>query len=226
MSVNPIAMTLRTKKLGVLMKDARRAVGKSAEACAQAMSVPVATYEAYELGEGSPSLPQLEELAFFLNIPLEHFWGTRSLSEAASPLGNVKREQLLGLRQRKIGVQLRQARLAAGLSLEAAAEALGISPTELENYEFGEQPIPLPVLEAMATTVNHPLQELRDQRRPAGAWMTPQASAQDFLKLPPDLLEFASQPVNRPYLEVARRLSEMSTEKLRSIAEGLLEITL
>jgi transcriptional regulator with XRE-family HTH domain len=226
MSVNPIAMTLRAKKLGVLMQDARRAVGKSAEACAQAMSMPVATYEDYELGEGSPSLPQLEMLAFFLNVPLEHFWGTRSLSETAGALGNVKREQLLGLRQRKIGVQLRQARLAAGLSLETAAAALGISSADLENFEFGEQPIPLPVLEALASMVNRPLQELRDQRGPVGTLMARQASAQDFLQLPPDLLEFASQPVNRPYLEVARRLSEMSTEKLRSIAEGLLEITL
>jgi len=39
-------------------------------------------------------------------------------------------------------------------------------------------------------------------------------------------LDFISKPVNRPYLQLAQRLSEMSVEKLRMVAEGLLEITL
>ena len=38
--------------------------------------------------------------------------------------------------------------------------------------------------------------------------------------------QFVSKPVNQPYLELAQRLSEMSVERLRSVAEGLLEITL
>lgn len=219
-------MTLRAKKLGVLMQDARQAVGKSAEDCAMAMSIPVATYEAYELGEDSPSLPQLEILAFFLHVPLDHFWGRQALSEAEGMFGNVNREQLLGLRQRKIGVQLRRARLAAGLTLDDTAEALRSSPEEIESYEFGEQPIPIPVLEAFSSIVSHPLEELRDRHGPIGARMAQQSNAQEFLTLPPDLQEFVSRPVNRPYLEVAKRLSELSTEKLRSVAEGLLEITL
>jgi hypothetical protein len=40
------------------------------------------------------------------------------------------------------------------------------------------------------------------------------------------LQSFVSQPINRPYIELAQRLSEMPTAKLRTIAEGLLEITL
>jgi hypothetical protein len=47
-----------------------------------------------------------------------------------------------------------------------------------------------------------------------------------FLELPDDLQAFLTQPVNRPYLELAVRLSEMSRDKLRSVAEGLLDITL
>ena len=37
---------------------------------------------------------------------------------------------------------------------------------------------------------------------------------------------FLCQVVNRPYLELAMKLSEMSKERLRSVAEGLLDITL
>jgi hypothetical protein len=46
------------------------------------------------------------------------------------------------------------------------------------------------------------------------------------LDLPPELQAFVSQAVNRPYLELAVKLSSMSSEKLRSVAEGLLDITL
>ena len=41
-----------------------------------------------------------------------------------------------------------------------------------------------------------------------------------------DIQNFVCQPVNRPYLELAMKLSSMSREKLRSVAEGLLDITL
>jgi hypothetical protein len=49
---------------------------------------------------------------------------------------------------------------------------------------------------------------------------------QHFAELSPELQDFISKPINRPYLEIAQRLGEMSVEKLRAVAEGLLEITL
>jgi len=56
--------------------------------------------------------------------------------------------------------------------------------------------------------------------------LTPQhGEAVDFQNLPPEIQSFIVKPTNRPYLDLAIKLSEMSVEKLRSIAEGLLEIT-
>jgi len=43
--------------------------------------------------------------------------------------------------------------------------------------------------------------------------------------MPVEMQVFVSKPINRPYLELAIRLSEMSVDRLRSVAEGLLEIT-
>lgn len=220
MTTNPSALRLRAKKLGVLMQAARQSAGRSADDVAVALGVPGATLEAFELGEVSPSLPQLEQLSASLNVPLDHFWGSQAWPVVSTEAGSG-REQLTRLRQRKIGVQLRQARQSAGLSLEAAAEAIGVAPAELEAYEFGEQPVPLPRLENLSAALHLPLQEMRAQRGPAQPTLSP-----EFLRLPPDLQEFVSRPVNRPYLEVAKRLSEMSVEKLRAVAEGLLEITL
>ena len=48
----------------------------------------------------------------------------------------------------------------------------------------------------------------------------------NFDGLSPELQDFISKPINRPYLEIAQRLGDMSVEKLRTVAEGLLEITL
>jgi hypothetical protein len=56
--------------------------------------------------------------------------------------------------------------------------------------------------------------------------MTGQLAMQKFMNLPKDLQDFVCQPVNRPYLELAMKLSSMPRDKLRSVAEGLLDITL
>jgi hypothetical protein len=56
--------------------------------------------------------------------------------------------------------------------------------------------------------------------------MTQQRAIQQFLDMPVELQNFVCQPINRPYLDLARKLSDMSTNKLRSVAEDLLDITL
>jgi hypothetical protein len=65
-----------------------------------------------------------------------------------------------------------------------------------------------------------------DQSGPVGQWLNNQRALQKFNELPEDIQSFVCQPVNRPYLELAMKLSSMSREKLRSVAEGLLDITL
>ena len=68
-------VTLRTKKLGVLIRDARLAARRSPEECARAMGVTRGMLRAYEEGRRAPALPEVESLAYFLNLPMEHFWG-------------------------------------------------------------------------------------------------------------------------------------------------------
>jgi hypothetical protein len=56
--------------------------------------------------------------------------------------------------------------------------------------------------------------------------MLSEEAVQQFLEMPTELREFVALPVNRPYLELAMKLSTMSRDKLRSVAEDLLDITL
>jgi len=226
MENRPIAIAIRSKKLGVLIQSARLSSNNSLEECASAMGVTTQQLESYESGEEPPSLPEMAALAFHLKIPLDYFWGREIIDLTHKEPKVFEKDRLMRLRNRVVGASLRQARLQAGLTtLELAADA-GISEDQLNSYELGEQPIPLPELEALANSVNRTIKDFQDNRGPIGTWIKQQRAMQHFSDLSPELQDFISMPINRPYLEIAQRLSEMSVEKLRAVAEGLLEITL
>ncbi len=218
-------ITIRTKKLGVLIRDARLASRKTLTECAEAVGVTKSIFKAYEEGRRSPSLPELESLVYFLKLSINHFWGSEAISDDSSPIATLDLPRLLLVRQRMIGALLRQEREKANKSVRALAQETGIKSSRLKAYELGERAIPVPDLEVLLGALGARVEELFDQSGPVGQWMTEQKAIRDFLKLPPDLRVFASQPVNIPYLELARKLSAMSTERLRSVAEGLLDIT-
>ncbi len=125
-----------------------------------------------------------------------------------------------------IGAKSRQSRQERGLSLEELSQQTHISEDKLEAYELGELPVPMPELEVITNFLEHSPLEFLDERGPIGAWRRQQRVVQQIEQLPPDLQDFLGKAVNRPYLELAQRLSEMSVDKLRAVAEGLLEITL
>jgi transcriptional regulator with XRE-family HTH domain len=222
----PSQITLRTKKLGVLIRGARLAARRTSEDCAKAMGVSKGTFHSYEEGKRAPSLPELELLAYYLKLPIEHFWGKASLSEEQPASEPLDMQRLLELRQRMIGALLRQERTNADRSLKALSEETGISSARLKAYELGERPIPLPELETLMSALASRIENFFDQNGPIGGWITDEKSIRQFLQLPKDLQAFICQPVNRPYLDLARKLSGMSNEQLRSVAEGLLDITL
>lgn len=223
---NKARITLRTKKLGVLIRDARIADRRSVEDCANAIGVSRGVFRAYEQGRQAPSLQELETLVYFLDLAIDHFWGKEAISDDVPPTEPLDLPQLTSLRQRMIGALLRQERMKASISMKALAEQTGISLSRLKSYELGERPIPLPELEIMLNILGGRIDNFFDQSGPIGEWMGRQRAIRDFLELPADIQAFVCLPVNRPYLELAMRLSSMSVEKLRSVAEGLLEITL
>jgi len=221
-----IQITLRTRKLGVLVRDARMAGRKTVTEVAKAMGISPALLRAYEEGRKAPSLPELEVLAYYLNLPIQHFWSSDALSDDSARTEPINLAQLVALRQRIIGTLLRQKRLQTSISLKGLSFETGISQARLKVYELGESAVPLPELEAILSVVGGRVESFFDQNGPVGRWMNDQAAIQEFLKLSPELRAFVCTPVNRPYLELARNLSQLSTEKLRSVAEGLLDITL
>ena len=225
MTPNPILKTIRTKKLGVLIRDARLANGKSLDECAQAVGVTPERFESFEFGVEAPSLPEMELLSYSLRIPLEHFWGNQLLRKNGKT-ATLDTAQVRTIRQKMIGALIRKARVASGLTPEVAASEADLPVEKLIAYELGELAIPISDLEIITQIYDTSILEYQDRHGPIGVWFTEQKAAQEFHELPLELQEFVCKPINRPYLQLAIRLSEMSVDKLRGVAEGLLEITL
>ncbi len=217
---------IRTKKLGILIRDARLATRRDIPECAEAIGVTSGVFRAYEAGRRAPSLPELELLAYFLNLPFSHFWSKEAVSDDPTPGLALNLPALVGIRQRMIGALLRQARLKAGISPQALSALSGIATSRLKTYELGERPIPLPELEGLMSSMGGQIESFFDQNGPVGQWLNQQQAIQEFMKLPPELQNFVCKPVNRPYLELALKLSGLPRDKLRSVAENLLDITL
>jgi transcriptional regulator with XRE-family HTH domain len=219
-------ITIRTKKLGVLIRDARLTARRSVQECAEALGIRKSIFRAYEEGLRAPSLPELEALVFYLDLPMDHFWGKQTKSEGPSRHMRLDLSKLLPLRQRKIGALLRQERLKASVSIRNLAHETGIASSRIKAYELGEHPIPLPELEILVRTLGGRVESLFDRHGPVGQWMISEDTVKQFLEMPVELREFVAMPVNRPYLQLAMKLSNMSRDKLRSVAEDLLDITL
>lgn len=222
----PTTLKIRMKKLGILIKDARLCTGKNVVDCARIIGVSPDRIEAYEKGVTSPSLPELEILAYYFDIPLPHFWGKHSLS-INQPGQNdpINLPRLVPLRTRIVGVLLRKARIDTGLSTRELAERTNIPEDEIDSFESGKTPVPLPHLEKIAKSLEMNIDDFFDKDGIVGKWSKQKKAIQEFISLPSDLQLFVTQPVNKPYLEIAKRLSEMSVDQLRGLAEGLLDIT-
>ena len=225
MTINPILKIIRAKKLGILIRDAREKSGKSLEECAKAMGLSSDELSAVEFGDRPPTLPELEILAYYLDVPLEHFWENEILKSTGDDRV-VDPEEIKQSRQMAIADLIHEGRLKADLSFEELAQQAGLSAESLQSYETGEVPILLPELEILAQVLNNSIGEFEDHQGPVGSWFNDKRNISEFLDLPQELKEFVSKPFNRPYLELAVRLSELRVERLRALAEGLLEITL
>lgn len=219
------ALDLRAKMLGVLLRDAREYAGRAPKECADVIGVTIQTYNAYERGDKSPTLPELELLAYSLDVPLAHFWGDTAISEREQRRPAAPTAAITEVRDRMIGARLRQARLAANLKSKDLAAELGISAGLLAAFEFGQTPVPLPDLEVLLARLGLELDDVLESSGVVGEWESTGRLFERFKQLPPDLRDFVTQPLNEHYVRLAQRLSQMPTDHLRAIATGLLDIT-
>lgn len=212
----------RAKILGVLIQDARKYARRTLEECAEVLSLTPTQFQQAEEGDYVISLPELEVLAMYLNVPMAHFWGSQTLSD---PHRN-NYQDLLQVRHRMVGVLLQQARLTAGRSLEEMAAQVNLTPDQLANYETGQQPIPLLDLEQLGQALGYSVSYFMEvSHGPLARHEAEQKMQRRLEELPTSVRKFIAEPVNIAYLETAMRLSTMDVKQLRGIAEAILDIT-
>ncbi len=221
-----LAINILSKKMGVLLRTARTQRGESKKTCGEIIGVTSRTINKYEIGEKSPSLPELEVLAYYLDVPLERFWEDMAPDSQDKMEGLKNLAQRLELRNLKIGASLRMFRQNASLSMKDVSERLGLTTYRLKSYEKGSFAVPVAELNALLRLYDKELSDLVVDSGPIADWAYAKKAGEAFVELPKELQEFILKPVNRPYLEIAMKLSQMSVDKMRDVAEGLLDITL
>jgi transcriptional regulator with XRE-family HTH domain len=213
---------LRGKMLGVLLRDARVSADRRVEDCARMVQLSPQAYEAWEYGDAVPSLPQLELLATYLDVPISHFWGVQTLEAQRSPSAQ---QAYVDLRQRMIGALLRQAREAQGLTLETLAAETHLPADAIARYELGEQPIPMHELSVLAGAVKQNMTYFLETSGRIGEMLSSMEAWKHFNKLPEELRQFAANPLNIGFIEIALAFSQMESERLKRIAVSMLDIT-
>lgn len=216
---------IRAKMLGVLMRDARENAARTVEDCARLLNVTPELIMQWEFGDQVPSLPQLELLAYYLDVPVSHFWGTETLKPSVGDDGNLQPEYI-SLRNRMVGGMLRQAREEAGLSLEQLAELSGIDAARIGQYESGELAPPVHELSVLASGVDKNLNEFQESTGQIGELLAMREAWQHFANLPDDVREFAANPVNIGFIHIAVMLSKMPSDRLRQVGASILDITM
>ncbi len=216
---------IRAKMIGVLLRDARLSAGRSEADSARSVGVSPEQLEAWEQGEDAPSLPQLEILAYYLGVPVSHFWGTATLEAERNRHAGAQPEYV-ALRDRMIGIMLRQAREEKGLSTDDLSRLTGISAVRIEVFESGDAPLPMHELTVLASGLQKNLRYFLESSSFIGGWLSLREDMKHFAELPEDIRRFVANPLNVGFMEIAKMLSEMPTDRLRRVGESVLNITM
>lgn len=216
------ALSLRTKMLGAMLREARLEAGMSIRESAEIVGVSASTFSSYEHGRKGISLPELEVLSYSYRIPLESFWRSRGDDSEGKRAFDTHQE--INLRQRLIGAQLRKQRHEADLSIKHLAEQVDFPAGRISAYERGLRPIPLPQLEVLAGALGREIDDYVELDGPIGDWIRERRLFDAFRQLEPELQTFVTEPGNRPYLRLAHDLSALPSEELRSVRRSLDEI--
>lgn len=217
---------IRAKMVGVLLRDARLSASRTLDDCARLLRVTPQQIEAWEFGDSVPSLPQLEILAYYLDVPVSHFWGLETLEGDNHDSRRDAQSEYMALRDRMIGALLRQAREENNQSIDELSQQTGLPADLITRYELGEVPLPMHELTVLAGGVKKNVSYFLESSSYIGQWLEIKETWKHFTDLPDEVREFAANPLNLGYIEIALMLSQMPTDRLRRIGESFLNITM
>jgi transcriptional regulator with XRE-family HTH domain len=220
------AIAIRNRIIGILVRRARLGAGKSQRECGEFLGCSPYVFGQYERGRKGMSLPQLEALAYYFDVPVASLWDEAYPEPDDPPAESLPVEQMLLLRRKILAIKFRQCRQSAGLTQKQLGEMLVCSADMISQYERGKREIPLAELEIAAKQCGQGFDSfLDDETIPMGQGERERLTLAQLDELPPDVRDFVLRPTNALYLRIAMLLSAMKADSLRQIAETLLDIT-
>ena len=174
----------------------------------------------YESGAREISLPELELLALYLEIPLSFFLNEESRIEEEATFPPTQEE--IRARKGALGIRIKQARLAAGKSKEECAEVIECKPGTIGRYERGLGDIPITSLERLAQFLNVNLFYFIEEARSRDS--SGVLDLEKLARLPKEVRGFVLDSANLPYLRMAVKFSDLPTDKLKELGEILLVV--
>jgi transcriptional regulator with XRE-family HTH domain len=142
------------------IKGFRKSMQMSLHDCARLLGTSTGRYLAFEQGEESLSLPEIEILAYYFGIPLmECLEGQINPSMRFSLLEEDKRTAYIHLREKWIHSRIALETENKGMEVGDLVESLGISEERLEEYKSGKLPIPLDHLQKICMQFDIPLDD-------------------------------------------------------------------
>jgi transcriptional regulator with XRE-family HTH domain len=217
------SLSLRSKMLGAMLREARLDSGKSIRESAELLGISPSTMSSYEHGRKSVSLPELEVLAYTFDVPVRAFWSQDIPVVDSRPA--LDAAGAIPLRNRMIGVLLRLQRQEAELTQAELAERTGLPASRISAYERGKRSVPLPELEVLAASLGHQVEDYQDMDGPIGRWARRNRAFESFSGLPVALQTFVSDSHNQRFLDLAMNLSQLPSDRLRSISRALQDVT-
>jgi transcriptional regulator with XRE-family HTH domain len=147
LAIKPQIKTLRAHKVAALVLDARLYARRTPEEACSLLGWDEDHLQALETAAITPSLPELEALAAIYAVPVDHFFGSTSLSDGMPKLRVDTMQQRLELRNRILGAMIMQTRSRKNLSRDDLAILTDLTIEDITAYELGLMPLPVTDLE-------------------------------------------------------------------------------
>ena len=136
------------KKLGIMIKNSRTVKNRSVDDCAKVLGIEPKVFEQFETGQQTPTLPQLEILAFYLDVPIQLYF-TSQLQEQRQVFDDSEElQKFLTVRRKSIATRLKSQREQKELSIAEMIANTTLDEKQYREMEEGQQPISLTNLQA------------------------------------------------------------------------------
>lgn len=149
------------EKIVERIKQIRKLKNRSLHDCAKVLNIQKERYHHFEDGNGVLSLPELELLAIFLEVPLQSFFQDSDLElDQAALLSEEKMPIYKNLRDKIIRTKLNLEIEKKGISLENLNDKTGISLQTLKSYQENGESIPFDHITQITEHLGIPINSL------------------------------------------------------------------